>query len=252
MSHSKSPAPSFLTLNQYVLLFISRYRSYLGALICLASAAGIFEILVEYQIKEIIDAITAHKNNKISYLIVLFIAYKLVHHGIYFFSRLSNLIFQPRISEESLIDIYTATIKHSLHWFDSHLSGEVSGKIFDFQYGIATLTEYFFCTLTTIITIVIMLYFLISINIIPALVLLLFIIIYTPTLYILIQKQMYLQKAQTSARQKTFGTVNDSIANIFSIKVIGSTRQEFHRTIQPTIEIWKDWITKTLRFETYF
>ena len=54
-------------------------------------------------------------------LLVLFVLYKLMSHGIYFVTRLLDIKYKPMIVEHTVIDIYSKTVKHSLHWFDFHL-----------------------------------------------------------------------------------------------------------------------------------
>ena len=175
-----------------------------------------------------------------------------MHHGVFFISRLLDVNYKPMILEKTVISIYSKTMQHSLHWFDSHLSGEISSKISDFQNSIITLITYLFRTFNIVVTIIISLFFLMHVNISAALVLLTFICIYTPLLYWLMKKQINLQESYISARQETIGIINDSITNVFGIKVIGNLLTEFKLKLIPAITKWKLWDKKSRQFDTYY
>ena len=121
------------SLKKYILFLLSKYKIYFLSSIFIYISAAIFEISVDYKIKEIIDAIAADKNSKLSYLLFLFVLYSLIFHAAFFFTRLLDARYKPMLIEQTVTDIYSKTVRHSLHWFDSHLSGEISSKIADFQ-----------------------------------------------------------------------------------------------------------------------
>ncbi len=241
-----------LSLKQYVWQFTKAYKLYLALLIVIAVVSGVFEISVDYKIKEIIDAISLNAGNDIGHFLALFVMYKLLYHGVFFMRRLLDIKYKPQILEYVVKDIYSKTIKHSLHWFDSHLSGEISSKIADFQDAISTIISCLFSMARTIITIIIMLFFVCNLNTITGLVLCVFMLIYVPVLYMLLKKMMVLQSNYVNAKQEAMGIINDSIANIFGIKVIGDLISEFKLKLSPAISKWRMWDYKTRQFDAYY
>jgi ATP-binding cassette, subfamily B, bacterial len=239
-------------LKQYVWQFVKTYKLYFSCLIIIALVTGIFEIAVDYKIKEIIDAISSHHAENLGYLLFLFVLYKLLHHGAYFAPRCLDVQYKPAILEHVIKDIYSKTTAHSLHWFDSHLSGEISSKIEDFQDGVITLITCLFKTFRIIITILITVFFILHINMLTGLVLGLFVTIYTPVIYLLLKKQMELQEFYVNAKQEALGIINDSMANIFGIKIIGNLISEFKLKLNPAINKWKIWDHKTRQFDAYY
>lgn len=214
--------------------------------------AATFNISVNYKIKEIIDTIAAKPDANVGALLVLFVFYKLMHHGMFFISRLLDIRYKPIMLSETITDIYTQTIGHSLHWFDSHLSGEIASKITDFQTNVVNLVSFCFRALNNVAVIFISVLFLCQVNWISTAVIGVFIIIYTPLIYALLKKQMRIQEQYTSARQETIGIINDSIANIFGIKVIGNVWTEFKLKLTPALQRWRSWDRKTRVFDAWF
>ena len=76
--------------------------------------------------------------------------------------------FKPILLSETVTDVYSKTFGHSLHWFDSHLSGEISNKIWDFQSDVLTLITHCFNALNSIGIIVIGKLFLFKVSALPA------------------------------------------------------------------------------------
>ncbi|ETZ04876.1 putative ABC transporter ATP-binding protein [Holospora undulata HU1] len=239
-------------LKQYVWKFTKYYKLYIALLIVIAVVAGGCEISVDYKIKEIIDAISSNNADNLRYLLFLFVLYKFLHHGSYFAQRCLDIKYKPAILEYVVKDIYSKTIGHSLHWFDSHLSGETSSKIEDFQDGMVTLITCLFKTFHIIVTIIITLFFILHVNVLTGLVLGLFVIIYTPIIYLLLKRQLELQESYVNAKQEAMGIINDSIANIFGIKVIGDLISEFKLKLTPAINKWRAWDYKTRQFDAYY
>jgi ATP-binding cassette subfamily B protein len=229
---------------------IAKYKTYFCALFVLQVLASIWKIAVDYSIKEIIDAIQVNSN--VSVLIMLFIFYKLMNHGMFFITRLLDARFKPTIMAETVKDIYTKTLGHSLHWFDSHLSGEISSKITDFRDNLSNVITYCCYTTHNLATIAISIVFLFKISVPSAMVMLVFIIIYTPVIFFLLKKQAVLQEKYTAAEQEVVGIINDSIANIFSIKVIGNTWMELKLKLTPALLHFQNWCRALLKFNAYW
>ncbi len=137
------------TLPHFFALMIKKYKIYIAALFLIALIASVFSVAVDYQIKEIIDAISSNSHAEVGLLLLLFVFFKLMHHGMFFIERLFDIKYRPKLLAEIIATLYTKTIQHSLHWFDSHLSGEISSKIADFQNSIMTLFNSTFRAPTT-------------------------------------------------------------------------------------------------------
>ena len=239
------------SLKTQTILFIIRYKKYLLALVCIAILVSIFEISIDYKIKEIVDNIAYYKGNNLNYLIALFVFYKLAYHVMFFIMGIFDIKYKPIIIGQTIANVYNKATSHSLHWFDSNLSGAVSSKIVDFQNSISALVNHFFVTVRTISVVFIVLWFLSNISMLPTLVLMVFIVLYTPLVYWLLKKQMYFKKLCVVARQDAIGVINDSIANIFVVKIIGNLLTEFKLKLEPAVNKWIKWDRKTRKFETY-
>jgi len=246
MSHQNN------SLQAYISNLCRQYKVYLIFLGIIAVLASIFSISVNYKIKEIIDSIANDKGAELGWLISVFVLYKFMHHGMYFLTRLLDIRYQPRILQQTVTDIYSKTIGHSLHWFDSHLSGEISNKISDFQSSIITIISFMFRALINVLTVIISLAFLMQVHSQPTIVIAVFVLIYTPIIFLLLKKQVRLQEAYVGARQKTIGIINDSISNIFGIKIIGNSQDEFKLKLLPALLRWKTWDRKTKVFDAWW
>jgi ATP-binding cassette subfamily B protein len=251
-SMTKSGPSQVDSLGSYLKALARQYKSYFIGLVTLALLASMFKVTVDFKVKEIIDTISSNPSASVSTLLILFVIYKLLHHGMFFIQRLLNVKFAPKLLAESVSSIYQKSVEHSLHWFDSHLSGEISSKIFDFQNSIGIIINASFRAFNNMFTIIIGMIFLLRVNTLSALVIFLFVLIYTPVLAILLKKQMRIQKQFVSAGQEAKGVINDSVANIFGIKIIGNIASEFRLKLIPAITRWKDWNRKTLFFDAIY
>ena len=238
-------------LSTYLASLFWRYKIYLCSLAMLAIIAGVFNIAINYKIKEIIDSISS-KNGSVVWLLAIFVFYKFMHHGMFFISRLLDIKYKPVILVEVMSSMYSKTLAHSLHWFDSHLSGEISSKITDFQGAFIHLITFCFKALNNSAVIVISILFLLQVNFLSTAVLFLFVLIYIPIIYFLLKKQLKLQEQYTAARQETVGIVNDSITNIFGIKIIGNEQTEFKLKLTPSLLRWSNWDRKTRVFDAWW
>lgn len=239
-------------LSTYLFSLLMRYRLYFFSLALIAIAAAVCYISLNYKIKEIIDTITSKPDANVSLLLALFVFYKFMQHGLYFIARLYDIKYKPVMLVEVVTDMYAKTMGHSLHWFDSHLSGEISSKIVDFQNTLIQFITYCFRALNSIAVIAISLIFLLNVNEESTAVVAVFIVIYTPVICVLLKKQLNLQEEYTSARQETVGIINDSIANMFGIKVIGNMMAEFKLKLTPSLLRWSNWDRKTRVFDAWW
>ncbi|MDA9818269.1 ABC transporter ATP-binding protein/permease, partial [Flavobacteriaceae bacterium] len=229
-----------------------RYKIYFISLFVISIIASLLEISVHYKIKEIIDSIADNKNANLSILLGFFVLYKFMHHGMFFISRLLDIKYKPEFVTRVTSDIYQKTIKHSLHWFDSRMSGEIADKINSFQHNLTWLITNSFRSFVILWAIIIGMIFLLQINLLSALVQFGFLIIYTPILYLLLKKQLILQESYVKAEQETTGIINDSISNIFSIKIIGNVWTEFKLKLTPALLKRQKWDRKTRMFDAFW
>ncbi|MBL0319334.1 MAG: ABC transporter ATP-binding protein [Alphaproteobacteria bacterium] len=239
-------------LSLYLTSLLMRYKVYIFSLVIIAIGAAISFISLNYKIKEIIDTIALKNGDNVGVLLALFVFYKLIRHGLYFISRLLDIKYKPVILAEVVSDMYTKTLGHSLHWFDSHLSGEISSKIIDFQNIVITIITMCFRALINLAVVVISMIYLLHISPASAAVVAVFILVYTPVVCILLKKQLQLQEQYTSARQETVGIINDSIANVFGIKIIGNLWSEFKLKLTPSLLRWSGWDRKTRIFDAWW
>ncbi len=224
-----------MTVKKYFFEICQTYKVYLLSLFFISIIASLFEISVRYKIKEIIDIIAYDKNANIAILLGLFVLYKFMHHFMFFISRLLDIKYKPKFITDIIADIYQKTTEHSLHWFDSHMSGEISSKINSFQVGTTHMITAVFRSLVLLWAIIIGIIFLLKVNYLSAFVQCGFLLIYTPVIYVLLKKQMILQSFYEKADQETIGIINDSISNMFSIKIIGNLLSEFKLKLTPAL-----------------
>ena len=239
-------------MKQYLIRLIFKYKFYFLGLMCVSISGGMFGTFVNYQVKEIIDAISNNPKISLASTVMLFVVYIASQHLVFFVSRLLDIRYKPRILSEIVEIAYTRTMKHSLHWFDSHLSGEISSKITDLQDSIITCITVIFRSLTMVCFIIIGLILVLQVNYIPAIILIVFLLIYTPIIMKLLKRQLELQGEYVNARQHSVGIVNDSITNVFGIKIIGNLKTEMKLKLHPSIKLWAALDRKTRQYDAYF
>ncbi len=240
------------SLKKYIFQISKQYKIYFLSLFAISIIASLFEISVHYKIKEIIDTIAVDKNADLKILLGLFVFYKLMHHGMFFIARLLDVKYKPGFTTQITNDIYQKTIKHSLHWFDSKMSGEISDKINGFQIAITHLVTYIFRSFVIFWAILIGVIFIYKIHYLTALIQFVFLLIYTPIIWILLKKQLKLKRSYQASSQETVGIINDSMSNIFGIKVIGNLASELKLKLAPSLLKKQSWDRKTRAFDAYF
>jgi ABC-type multidrug transport system fused ATPase/permease subunit len=239
-------------LKSYLYALAYKYRVYLASLTLMSIGAALFTLFVNYQIKEIIDTIAKDPKIDVTLLLWLFALYKMMNHDTFFIVRLFDIKYKPAMLAEIVESTYGKTIRHSLHWFDSHLSGEIASKITDFQDGIITIITVLNRSLVQLVTIVSGIIFLFMMNYKIAGVVIAFLVVYVPIMSVLLKKQEQLQEEYVKARQEAVGIINDSIANIFGIKIIGNSWTELKLKFLPVIDKWKGWDRKTRQYDAYY
>lgn len=229
---------------------VLKYKVYFCALFIVQVLASISNVAIDYSIKEIIDAI--QMNSHVTKVVVLFILYKLINHLMFFTVKVLDIIYKPATLAETVENLYKKTLGHSLHWFDSHLSGEISNKITNFRDSLSELVISSRGTVYNVTSIAISIVFLSKVNTLSAVVILIFVIIYAPVIAFLMKKQMVLEEEYAKAKQEVVGTINDSVANVFSIKIIGNMWTEFKLKLTPALLRLQNRNKKLLKFEAYW
>lgn len=238
-------------LKVYLYSLLRKYPLFYAMHVLIALSAALFGVLMSYQVKRIIDTIANNPAEPIMNLLWLFILYKLLYHGFHFFIRLFAIRYTPSMLAYIVEDAYTKVMNHSLHWFDSRLSGEVASKITDLQESILTINQLAYKSFERFFTIILALIFLFFINYTIVGVVIAFVIIYLVILVPLLKKQIAIQRECVQARQEVVGIINDSISNVFTIKIIGNMGTEFKRTLVPAVDAWKQWDKKTRMYDAY-
>lgn len=82
-----------IKLSIYLKSIVTKYKVYFCLLFIVNILASIWRIAVDYSIKEIIDTIQI--NSDVAILLMLFVFYKLMHHGMFFISQLLSIKYKP-------------------------------------------------------------------------------------------------------------------------------------------------------------
>ncbi len=239
-------------MKHYLYILIAKYRWFFLGAVFISLSGGFFGTYINYQTKLIVDSIANEENINLLLVVLTFTFFVFAEHIVFFFSRLLDIRYKPRLLSEIVDMAYKKTMKHSLHWFDSHLSGEIASKITDLQDATITLITIAFRSLSMIVFVAIGIVFLFKIHYIPALIVLSFIGIYIPLMVKLLTKQMELQCQYVNARQESVGIINDSITNVFGIKIIGNLKREIALKLQPSIKQWASWDRKTRFYDAWY
>jgi ATP-binding cassette subfamily B protein len=242
-------------MRRYWIRLVVAYRWYAAGLLLVAGFAAWFGLAVVDQIRVVTDSIIAYQQGKPvspTQPIIAFFFYKLGHHGMYFLNRLLDIRYKPRLLSQLVCDAYTQTVGHSLHWFESQLSGDIASKVADFQDGCMTILTAGFRALASVAVVGLSVVFLWRIHPVPAITLGVFILIYMPVLALLMAHQLKLQHRYVQARQQTMGIVTDSLINIFSLKTIGNMTRNIQSRLMPALNQWRIWDYKTRFFDAWW
>jgi ATP-binding cassette subfamily B protein len=132
------------------------------------------------------------------------------------------------------------------------LSGEIASKITDFHDSTLNLIYFTTNAIGFVSTVTIGIVFLFTVSSLLAYVCFAFIGIYSLVLYFLLQKQLALNEIMIKARQKTIGVINDSVTNVFGIKVIGNVLTEMKLKLSPAIDEWSNATRKAKTYDAYY
>ena len=109
-----------------------------------------------------------------------------------------------------------------------------------------------FYALSRVFIVVFSLIYLCTVSIHATVVLLIFTIIYVPIVGLFVKRQMDAEKECATVRQEAFGTINDSISNVFSIKTMGKLSWEFALKLTPILKKWSHYEGKSRKYHAYY
>ncbi len=242
---------SNITSSCYIRSIISKYKIYFFVIFITAFFAAFFETNVTLQIRKILDSVLINNQNSITIAIISFIVFKFSRHFMYFIRRLFDIKYRPLIHITIINNMYKAAMAHSMHWFESHLSGEISSKIISCD-SLDKIVGEAFQILINGFLIIVGVIFIFRISPLPSLILLSFLLFYGIVLSFLLKKQMVLQSIFSNSKQKVSGIINDSFANIFGVKIISNISNEIKNYFFPAIGFVKKADTNNRKFDAYF
>lgn len=239
-------------LADFYRLFAKKYAWYFIGLVLIALLSALFRLEVDYELQHIIDSVHKNSNAPMIALLIYFVFHKTMHHVVHFLQKLLGVFYKPKILQNVTETVYAQVMRHSLHWFDSHRSGEISAKIQDFQDSLLGLINGLFYALSRVFIVVFSLIFLYTVSTQATIVLLVFTSIYVPIVGLFVKRQMDAEKECATVRQEAFGTINDSISNVFSIKTMGKLSWEFALKLTPILKKWSHYEGKSRKYHAYY
>jgi ATP-binding cassette subfamily B protein len=239
-------------LTDFYRLFAKKYAWYFIGLLVIALLSALFRLEVDSQLRYIIDSVRENPHAPMIALLIYFVIHKTMHHVVHFLQKLMGVFYKPRILQGVTETVYAQVMRHSLSWFDSNHSGEISAKIQDFQDSLIGLINGLFYALSHVFLVFLSLIYLCTVSIHASVVLLIFTIIYVPIVGLFVKRQMDSEKECASVRQEAFGTINDSIANVFSIKTMGKLSWEFALKLTPILKKWSHYEGKSRKYHAYY
>lgn len=96
-------------LKSYLYCLAYKYRIYLASIMLMSIGASLFNMFVNYQIKEIIDTIAKDPKIDVTLLLWLFALYKMMNHGTFFIVRLFDIKYKPAMLAEIIESTYRKT-----------------------------------------------------------------------------------------------------------------------------------------------
>lgn len=239
-------------LADFYRLFAKKYAWYFIGLVFIALLSALFRLEVDSELRHIIDSVHENPHAPMIALLIYFVLHKTMHHVVHFLQKLLGVFYKPKILQNVTETVYAQVMRHSLHWFDSHRSGEISAKIQDFQDSLLGLINGLFYALSRVFIVVFSLIYLCTVSIHATIVLLIFTIIYVPIVGLFVKRQMDAEKECATVRQEAFGTINDSISNVFSIKTMGKLSWEFALKLTPILKKWSHYEGKSRKYHAYY
>lgn len=239
-------------LSDFYRSFSKKYFWYLTGLVIIALVSALFRLEVDYELQHIIDSVAENPKAPMIALLIYFLFHKTMHHVVHFLQKLLGVFYKPRILQDVTETVYAQVMRHSLQWFDVNRSGEISAKIQDFQDSLLGLVNGAFYALSRIFIVALSLVFLSTVSTHATVVLLVFTIIYTPIITFFVKKQMNAENKCAIVRQEAFGTINDSISNVFCIKTMGRFSWEFDLKLIPILKKWSLYERKSRQYHAYY
>jgi ATP-binding cassette subfamily B protein len=239
------------SLSGYLLDIIKRHKEYFILLMIVMLVISVAEVIVSFQIKRIIDTISTNQFDNINFLFTTFVLLKLTHHFGYFLTSVLNAKYLPVLLEYNITFYLSKLSNQSLIWFEGKLSGDVSNKVADFRQSIATLVVHVPKFFRLVLTLFITMGFLWIVSKSSALIVLVFILIYSPMIFGLLRYKLRYEKNYTKESQNGIGIINDIISNISTVKIISTFKSIMEKVISPSIVRWRNASRANLKFDAF-
>ena len=218
------------TLKKFLWECIKSYKWYFPFILQAPLIGALYVPLNSYSVKLIIDYTIAHETftlHDLSIPIAIFVTLQIVSDLIWRVADLAMLKSEPFIKAKITHSAYQHMLKHSYTFFQNHQSGEISNRIsvlqelYDKCFGITLykISPRIAAFLTSVV-------FLAIINFTLALLMATWTIAFLVFTYYLTKKLQTLSAEYSSVRHKAFGLINDCIANIVSIMLFSSQKEE--------------------------
>jgi ATP-binding cassette, subfamily B, bacterial len=209
---------------------IKPYKFYL-LLILQAPIIGAMTVPIsQYAIKLLIDTISLNPvftTYDLILPIILLIGSHIILELVWRIADVTEYYSIPFIKTNVTLEAYSYITSHSYTFFQENLAGTISAKINNIE---STLGNIFNILKLHIIhpisMIIVSLFFLYQVSSVFVPVILIFYLIFFPTVYFLSKKISYFSANYTHNKQKTSGLVTDSISNIISMLLFSNSTQE--------------------------
>ncbi|MFN5382141.1 MAG: ABC transporter ATP-binding protein, partial [Alphaproteobacteria bacterium] len=227
---------------------VTRYKLYAILLFIIALCYGVSYVLVSYQVKEIIDKIIKEPDVDSMGIVMMLIAYKSSSYILSLVAKLIDVHYKPLILSHVLKKSYAQIMLYPINWFDQNVASKIITKINYLQDSIISLITNSYYALASLSIILTSLLFLTQINHDAAIILSIFIGIYSPILFFLLKRQSIIGDKLIYIKTDSEVALSDSISNIANIKNIGAINTELVHNISPSIKRWANWDKKIRKY----
>lgn len=183
-----------------------------------------------YALKLIIDQITTNENfslNLIIFPVTLFCTMAILMEVAWRVANFADYVCEPLIESEIINQSYALLLNFNYQFFQNSMSGRTASRINHLREAYTSITDNLrFTIIFGVLGIFITLVLLISVNKLLALMVLIWLIFFTPLTFMLKKKGLFYSEKATSERQKIAGLINDGISNISNILLFGARRFE--------------------------
>lgn len=193
--------------------------------------ASFYPLLYNYSIKLFLDTMTSRQNityHDILTPIIMFISAQLAMD---LFWRISNIVqwkSEPYVASNILSYSYNYVQNHSFLFFQNNFTGSISSKVKGILDGYERVwSEVHRGILGGVLSIIINLIALSTVNLNVGLLIFIWSVVYIPTISLLSKKLNYLSSEVTESSHRIIGTVSDRISNILSLLSFSTRKHEY-------------------------